>query len=203
MRMPLVALLVCSCTSNPDRVAITRPAPAHVAACSSALVVPTACPVYAPGDSDDNDEGNPFPDQINAACFVDDTGATYGTIFGDQGPGLPVFPGGHEIGIYLSFSPAHPAAIDNLTVTGATPTINAYAAPWNIDDFVHPTPEDSPKNRIAAHLVAIGPTGVLYSLGSFGTTNLQVETDLDVTKIWPGQPVTFLWNTRFYVNGPP
>jgi hypothetical protein len=198
--MLLLALLVCSCSPAP--VPITQPAPARLA-CSSALVVPAACPVYAPGDSDDNDEGSPYPDQITASCIVDDTGATYGTVLGDQGVGLPTIAGNREIGLYISFSPTHPAAIANLTVTGNSPTITAYAAPVNIDAYPYPTPDPDPANRISAYLVAVGPTGVLYTLGRFDTTKTQVDSDFHVSKVWPGETVTFGWNARFYVNGTP
>src|SRR5437764_10849489 len=191
----LALALIAAC--RPDSTPITQPAPPRLE-CSSNLRVPTTCPIWAPGDSDDNDEG-PLPDQIAAACDLDDSGATWGTAGGDQGPGLAIIPGGRELGVYLSFDPSkYPVDV------AALPTaLSAYAAPDNVDKFGGECcPELDEANRIPIHIVAIGATGVLISLGMFDTAKTQVEVGL-TNAAFPGAKLWTEWNNRFYVNGAP
>jgi hypothetical protein len=173
-----------------QRVAIDKPPPLIAEGTSSNLVVPSSCPVYAPGGGDVDTPEPPFPAGVFIVCAVDETGRTYGIVNGDAPTArLAVLPGDREIGLYVGFE-LGPSFTPVLT--GSNPTVVAYAAPSDIysQDCCA---EDHPDKRVQPQAVAVGSQGMLVSLGQFDGSPIQVAFFLD----------PFSWVGRFYVNGPP
>ena len=168
-----------------NQVAISDPPPI-VTGSISRLAPPRSCPIYAAGQGEDDPQREPpFEGSVNAVCAVDDTGTAYGLIPGDIGPGgLPILPGNHELGVYIGFDLG----------PGDNPTIAAWAAPTNIESQ-DCCADTHPDKRIPVTLVASGEHGILFSVGSFDGTPIQVAYTVEA-------PAAFDYE-RFYVNGPP
>jgi hypothetical protein len=184
--------------------------PLRVAGTESKLQVPDACPLYIPGGGDaDTIEGDLSPG-ISGICAVDDQGNAYGIMVGDGDsltlPPLAILPGNREIGVYIGFTPGdfiHGCImVGDTCVPDAAPTtdqIKAFASPTsniavttNAEDCCA---EDHPEDRIPVEMVAYGDQGILFSLGTFDLSPIQVAYQMY------GDGVNDV--ERFYVNGVP
>jgi len=170
------------------RIPITEAPPAVAGAPPSGLRVPRSCPVYAPGGGDVDTPEPPFPPGVSVVCAVDDTGATYGIVTGDAPTAhLAELPGNREIGVFVGFT--KPSG--NMPPEAAG--VAAWAAPVNVESHTDCCAEDHPEASRPVEAIALGPQGVLVTLGYFDDAPIQVAG------IANGQR----WAFRFYVNGPP
>jgi hypothetical protein len=177
-----------------NRVAITQAPPGVAGAPPSGLVVPKSCPVYAPGGGDVDTPEAPFPPGVSIVCAVDDTGATYGIVDGDAPTAqLAIVPGNREIGLYVGFAMPSGSVPPGYELTGADPGMAAWAAPTNVQSPTDCCAEDHPEGRRPLTALALGPQGVLVTLGSFDDAPIQVAGFIDQAS----------WVWRFYVNGSP
>ena len=119
-----------------------------------------------------------------------------------------MFAGDREIGVYVAFDDSvsdTPLTLEHLGLDGTTPLITAYASDSNIWNPADCCAEDHADKRIPITVVALGPTGMLLSLGAFDSTRAQVEVAWDNSKLFPTHhfATSYSSGSRFYVNGPP
>jgi len=172
---------------------------------ASALRVPSKCPVYAPGGGDVDTPEDPFPREFTIVCGIDGEGGAYGVVTGDAPTArLAVLPGSREIGVYIGFAADRPPQLDKITSTGATPTVEGWAAPVRVDDGHTCCAELEPNASRPVTIVALGPEGMLLSLGIFDASPTQAVMGLDTSAIYPrtyGPGSGYV--ERFYVAGVP
>lgn len=179
-------------TSAPERVVLDK---------SSGLSVPVSCPIYTPNGGDIDTPELPFQSPILFGCGVDSDGDTYGLVTGDTGD-LAVLVGEREIGVFYAFDNsvrADPPTVASLGLDGPTPRIRAWSAPDNVLDPHHCCAEadgSGVDRRIPVTVIALGPSGMLLSLGRFDRTLTQVALELELVR-------DLSWTERFYVNGEP
>jgi len=164
-------------------------APPLVEGSGSKLTVPASCPVYAPGGGDVGTVEPPFNEGVTAVCGVDDQGNTYGLIQGDAPTAkLNVLPGNHELGVFVGFD-------GKFALAYGAPTIEAWAAPTNIQNSTDCCADLHPDARIPVTVVALGDSGLLFSVGQFDSTPIQVAYNVTGSVVGNAE--------RFYVNGAP
>jgi hypothetical protein len=181
-------------SSNID--AITAPPP-MLTGVSTRLTVPTSCPTYTPNGRDIDTPEPPWQAPLQFGCGVDELGNTYGLVTGDTGD-LAILPGDREIGLFLAFDQGSLSP----TVDPAT-AIKAWAGALNVDSTVDPTVELHASMRVPFQVVALGPAGIMLSLGHVADQPLQFNVDWNVDALFPGNTLGYGVNDRFYVNGAP
>jgi hypothetical protein len=179
--------------SNID--AITAPPP-MLTGVTTRLAVPTSCPIYTPTGSDIDTPEAPWEAPLQFGCGLDELGNTYGLVTGDTGD-LAILGGDREIGLFLAFDPGSLSP----TVDPAT-AIEAWAGALNVDSD-DPTVEEHDSLRVPFHVVALGPAGIMLSLGHVDDRPLQFNIDWNVDQLFPGNTLGYGVNDRFYVNGAP
>jgi hypothetical protein len=91
-----------------------------------------------------------------------------------------------------------------VTLTGENASIQAWAAPVNIEGRTDCCAEMEPNSSLALQLVAAGPQGMMLSFGRFDDKSTQVAFDLNTPALFGANPVYESgWLGRFYVNGAP
>jgi hypothetical protein len=180
-------------TTQTRSVAITDPPPL-LAGSGSHLRPPASCPIYAAGGGDVDTPEPPFPGTITALCTVDEGGGSYGLVLGDAPTAhLAIVPGGQEVGVYIGFDDA-PAPAPTIDLGADPPGIEAWAAATNIDSQ-DCCADTHPDKRIPVDVVAFGEHGVLFSVGRYDGTPIQVAWVVNASFIGSYE--------RFYVNGAP
>src|SRR5688572_22208251 len=169
----------------PSEMPIEDPAPL-LSGVSTALVVPSACPIYTPTGSDTGTPEPAFPDQVDFYCGVTSTAGAYGLVTGDTGD-LAVIAGNAEVGMYIDFA-------EDLEIDVESPPIKVWRAATNIVD--HPLPESDDANLRPTQLVALGSGGMMLTFGELGSEPEQISVELF-------RDGAVAWWVRFYVNGTP
>jgi hypothetical protein len=205
--VPVVLLLLGACESSRDRrFEITVPPEVLATATNTSLLVPRSCPAYAPGGGDVDTPEAPFPEHVAIICGVDEAGGTYGLVTGDAPTaGLAVLPGNQELGLYIGVKPSAHFVPETATVVGDGAVLRAWSAPTNVHSSTACCPEGEPNSQRTLQLIAVGPQGMLISLGRFDRAPLQVAFALDtaaLTGSTPGPGYGGWWG-RFYVHGAP
>jgi hypothetical protein len=204
--IPLLLLALSACeTQNQRTYAITVPPAMLANASTTALLVPKTCPAYAPGGGDVDTPEPPFPPKVTMLCGVDASGATYGLVGGDAPTArLAVLPGNQELGLYIGVDASARFTPDKVTLNETSASIQAWAAPVNVEGRTSCCAEDIPNSSLKLLLVAAGTQGMMISLGKFDDKPTQVAFELNPAALFGADPgYGANWNGRFYVNGSP
>lgn len=205
--IPVVLFALGACGSPKDpRFEITVPPDVLTTATDTSLLVPKSCPVYAPGGGDVDTPEPPFPQNVSIICGVDEAGGTYGLVNGDAPTArLAVLPGSQELGLYIGVKASANFTPDQATVVGDAAILRAWSAPTNIYSQTGCCAEAQPNSQLTLQLVAVGPQGMLISLGRFDGTPTQVAFALNTAALVASAPAyaSASWMGRFYVNGSP